>query len=160
MRHLLALALLSATALPASAEVYLSRCKMEECVYYDQTNRKVVGEGSRAVPGKLVSVRLRSAATYGDENARPRKQDWDQPFTAHFFCSPVRPAFEHVEDGSYTVINLAEPAGATDMVTEMYMHACHPGIELNNPTWADYQKLGYRRAEERTYGSFSQLVRK
>ena len=81
MHRLLAAALLSALALPAAAEVYLSRCKMEECVYYEQTNRQVVGEGSRVVPGKLVSVRLRAAAviiSLATGPYRSQEPDWQR----------------------------------------------------------------------------------
>lgn len=162
MHRLLAAALLSSFALPAAAEVYLSRCKMEECVYYDQTNRQMVGEGSTAVPGKLVSVRLRAAATYGAPQPPAAALEWDAPATIRFFCSTARPAYEEGEgSGSFQVINLAEPSGPREMVSVMYLHACHPeAARESNDTGATLRQLGYGAVAERSYPSFKALIRK
>lgn len=162
MHRLLAAALLSALALPAAAEVYLSRCKMEECVYYDQTNRQVMGEGSRAVPGKLISVRLRAATAYGASQPTAAALEWDAPATLRFFCSPVRPAYEEGEgSGSFQVINLAEPWGPREMVSIMYLHACHPeAAGRSDDAGATLRQLGYGAASERSYPSFTALIRK
>lgn len=162
MHRLLAAVLLSSLALPASAEVYLSRCKMEECVYYEQTNRQVVGEGSRVVPGKLVSVRLRAAAVYGEPQPAAAALEWDAPATIRFFCSPLRPAYEEGDgSGSYQVINLADPSGPREMVSVMYLHACHPeAARGSDDAGATLRQLGYGAAAERSYPSFQALIRK
>ena len=56
----LAAALLALSG-PATAEVYLARCKMGECIHYEQSGRRVEAQGSAKVPGELVRVRLREA---------------------------------------------------------------------------------------------------
>lgn len=49
----------AALATPGAAEVYLARCKMGECIHYEQRGRRIETQGSAAVPGELVKVMLR-----------------------------------------------------------------------------------------------------
>lgn len=70
----LAAALLALSG-PATAEVYLARCKMGECIHYEQSGRRVEAQGSAAVPGELVRVRLREAVS-GSPETRTANLQW------------------------------------------------------------------------------------
>ena len=122
----------------------------------------MVGKGSKAVPGKLVSVRLRAAVAYGEPQPAAAALEWDAPATIRFFCSAARPAYEEGEgSGSFQVINLADPSGPREMVSVMYLHACHPEeARGGNDVGATLRKLGYGTVAERSYPSFTALIRK
>ncbi len=85
----LALAL-AALASPVAAETYLGRCKMGECLHYDQSDRRVEGQGSARVPGDLVRVTLRQAVSARPDTPKKRLQ-FDAPSEVRFFCSTARP---------------------------------------------------------------------
>ena len=85
----LAAALLALSG-PATAEVYLARCKMGECIHYEQSGRRVEAQGSAAVPGELVRVRLREAVSASPET-RTAQLQWGAPSEVRFFCSTARP---------------------------------------------------------------------
>lgn len=146
-----------ASVVPTAAETYLARCQMGECIYYDQTERRIVGEGSAAVSGDLVSVTLRSAASES-ETSSVADLVWGEPSDVRFFCSTTRPAFEQ-PDGTYLAWNLIEPAGVTTMVTAMYLNACHPEaqIESEDP-FGVAGALGYDATPRGTFQSFEALV--
>nr|WP_172684932.1 hypothetical protein [Paracoccus marcusii] len=146
-----------ASAVPAAAETYLARCQMGECVYYDQTEHRIVGEGSTAVPGDVVEVTLRSAASES-ESASAANLVWGEPSEVRFFCSKARPAYQQA-DGTFVAWDLTEWAGATTMVTAMYVHACHPGVEIaSGDPFGAALALGYEATPGGTYPSLQALV--
>ena len=81
---------LAALASPVAAESYLGRCKMGECLHYDQSERRVEGQGSARVPGDLVRVMLREAISDRPDTPKKRLQ-FDAPSEVRFFCSTARP---------------------------------------------------------------------
>lgn len=146
-----------ASVVPAAAETYLARCQMGECVYYDQTERRIVDEGSFAVPGDLVSVTLRSAASES-ESASAADLAWGEPSDVRFFCSKARPAYQQA-DGTFVAWSLTEWAGTTTMVTAMYVHACHPETEIaSGDPFGTALALGYEATPGGTYQNFQALV--
>jgi hypothetical protein len=154
---LLAAALALPTAL-AQAEPYLARCHMGECIHYDQTSRQVVGQGSAAVSGDLVMVTLRQAVS-DDPDTPASDLDWGEPSPVQVFCSGTRPAFM-VGDGSYTALDLVSPAGATTLITTMYLRACHPNLGVLDDPFAAAAQLGYRATETGSFPDFASLIRR
>ena len=152
----LALAL-AALATPVAAETYLGRCKMGECLHYDQSGRRVEGQGSARVPGQLVRVVLREAASDRPDTPRKRLQ-FDAPSEVRFFCSTARPAFG-LPGGGYQGLNLGQIFGVNELVANMYLRACHPGVDPGRSIEARLQGLGYRVMPERVYPSFAALIR-
>ena len=152
---LLAAALALPTAL-AQAEPYLARCHMGECIHYDQTSRQVVGQGSAAVPGDLVMVTLRQAVS-DDPDTPAGGLDWGEPSPVQVFCSGTRPAFM-AGDASYTALDLVTPAGATTLITTMYLRACHPGLGTFDDPFAAASDLGYRATETGSFPDFAALI--
>ena len=152
----LALAL-AALASPVAAETYLGRCKMGECLHYDQSGRRVEGQGSARVPGDLVRVMLREAIS--DRSDTPKKRlQFDAPSEVRFFCSTARPAFG-MQGGGYQGLNLGQISGATELVANMYLRACHPGVDPGRNIEATLQGLGYRPTPDGTFASFDALIR-
>ena len=153
--------LAAAFALPAAlaqAEPYLARCHMGECIHYDQTSRQVVGQGSAAVPGDLVMVTLRQAVS-DDPDTPAGGLDWGEPSPVQVFCSGTRPAFM-AGDASYTALDLVTPAGATTLITTMYLRACHPDLGTFDDPFAAASDLGYRATETGTFPDFAALIRR
>ena len=97
---------LAALASPVAAETYLGRCKMGECLHYDQSGRRVEGQGSARVPGDLVRVTLRQAVSARPDTPKKRLQ-FDAPSEVRFFCSTARPAFG-LKGGGYQGLNLGQ----------------------------------------------------
>ena len=149
-------AALLALAGPATAEVYLARCKMGECIHYEQSGRRVEAQGSAAVPGELVRVRLRQAVS-ASPDTRTAQLQWGAPSEVRFFCSTARPAYR-LEDGGFQGLDLGQVFGATEMVSTMYLRACHPSVP-GGTIEAALQSLGYRPTPDRTYPSFEALIR-
>ena len=148
-----------ALALPAAiaqAEPYLARCHMGECIHYDQTGRRVVGQGSAAVPGDLVLVTLRQAVS-DDPDTPAGGLDWGEPSPVQVFCSGTRPAFMP-GNASYTALDLVTPAGATTLITTMYLRACHPGLGTFDDPFAAAVDLGYRATETGSFPDFAALI--
>ena len=152
----LALAL-AALASPVAAETYLGRCKMGECLHYDQSDRRVEGQGSSRVPGELVRVTLRQAVSDRPDTPKKRLQ-FDAPSEVRFFCSTARPAFG-MQGGGYQGLNLGQISGATELVANMYLRACHPGVDPGRNIEATLQSLGYRPTPDGTFASFEALIR-
>lgn len=153
--------LAAAFALPAAlaqAEPYLARCHMGECIHYDQTSRQVVGQGSAAVPGDLVMVTLRQAVS-DDPDTPASGLAWGEPSPVQVFCSGTRPAFM-AGDASYTALDLVTPAGATTLITTMYLRACHPGLGALDDPFAAAGDLGYRATGTGSYPDFAALIRR
>lgn len=149
-----------ALALPAAiaqAEPYLARCHMGECIHYDQTGRRVVGQSSAAVPGDLVLVTLREAVS-ADPDTPPSDLDWGEPSPVQVFCSVERPAFMS-GNGSYTALDLVTPAGATTLITTMYLRACHPELGDFDDPFAAASRLGYRATETGNFPDLAALIR-
>lgn len=142
----------------AEAEPYVARCQMGECLHYDQTSRQVVGQGSAAVPGHLVLVSLRGAVS-GDPGTPPSSLAWGEPSPVQFFCSTARPAYM-AGGGSYTALDLITPAGATTLVTTMYLRACHPDLAAFGNPFAAAARLGYRATETGRFQNFEALMRR
>ena len=153
----LALAL-AALASPVAAETYLGRCKMGECLHYDQSGRRVEGQGSARVPGDLVRVTLRQAVSDRPDTPKKRLQ-FDAPSEVRFFCSTARPAFGMQGGGGYQGLNLGQISGATELVANMYLRACHPGVDPGRNIEATLQGLGYLPTPDRTFASFDALIR-
>ena len=149
---------LAALARPVAAETYLGRCKMGECLHYDQSGRRVEGQGSARVPGQLVRVVLREAVSDRPDTPRKRLQ-FEAPSEVRFFCSTARPAFGLQGGGGYQGLNLGQIFGATELVANMYLRACHPGVAPGRSIEARLQGLGYRVMPERVYSSFAALIR-
>lgn len=149
---------LALTATMAQAEPYLARCQMGECVHYDQTDRQVVGHGSAAVPGELVLVTLREAVS-ADPDTPSDSLAWGEPSPVQVFCSSTRPAFM-AGDGRYTALDLVTPAGATTLITTMYLHACHPDLDPIDDPFAAAARLGYRATETGSFENFAALIRR
>ena len=148
---------LAALASPAVAETYLGRCKMGECLHYDQSGRRVEAQGSARVPGQLVRVTLREAVS--DRPDMPRKRlQFEAPSEVRFFCSTARPAFG-LPGGGYQGLNLGQIFGVNELVANMYLRACHPGVDPGRSIEARLQGLGYRVMPERVYPSFAALIR-
>ena len=147
---------LAALASPVAAETYLGRCKMGECLHYDQSDRRVEVQGSARVPGQLVRVTLRQAVSDRPDTPTARLQ-WRAPSEVRFFCSTVRPAYR-LEGGGFQGLDLGQVFGATEMVSTMYLRACHPS-EPGGAIEAALQSLGYRPTPDRTYPSFEALTR-
>ena len=149
---------LAALASPVAAESYLGRCKMGECLHYDQSERRVEGQGSARVPGDLVRVMLREAIS--DRSDTPKKRlQFDAPSEVRFFCSTARPAFGMQGGGGYQGLNLGQISGATELVANMYLRACHPGVDPGRNIEATLQGLGYRPTPDGTFASFDALIR-
>ena len=87
----LALAL-AALASPVAAETYLGRCKMGECLHYDQSDRRVEGQGSARVPGDLVRVTLRQAVSAGPTRRKSACNSTRPPRCGSFAAPPARPS--------------------------------------------------------------------
>ena len=153
---LLALAL-AALASPVAAETYLGRCKMGECLHYDQSGRRVEGQGSARVPGQLVRVTLREAVSDRPDTPK-RRLKFEAPSEVRFFCSTARPAFG-LKGGGYQGLNLGQISGATELVANMYLRACHPGVDPGRNIEATLQSLGYRPTPDGTFASFEALIR-
>ena len=148
---------LAALASPVAAETYLGRCKMGECLHYDQSDRRVEGQGSARVPGDLVRVTLRQAVSDRPDTPTARLQ-FDAPSEVRFFCSTARPAFG-LQGGGYQGLNLGQISGATELVANMYLRACHPGVDPGRNIEATLQSLGYRPTPDGTFASFEALIR-
>lgn len=142
---------------PATAEVYLARCKMGECIHYEQRGRRVEAQGSARVPGELVRVTLREAVS-GSPDTRTADLQWGEPSEVRFFCSTVRPAFG-LEGGGWQGLNLGQISGATELVANMYLRACHPGMDPGRDVGAALQGLGYHPTPDGTFASFDTLIR-
>ena len=153
----LALAL-AALASPVAAETYLGRCKMGECLHYDQSDRRVEGQGSARVPGDLVRVTLRQAVSARPDTPKKRLQ-FDAPSEVRFFCSTARPAFGLQGGGGYQGLNLGQIFGANELVANMYLRACHPGVDPGRNIEATLRGLGYLPTPDRTFASFDALIR-
>ena len=153
----LGLALVIAAS-PVAAETYLGRCKMGECLHYDQSDRRVEGQGSARVPGDLVRVMLRQAIS--DRSDTPKKRlQFDAPSEVRFFCSTARPAFGLQGGGGYQGLNLGQIFGANELVANMYLRACHPGVDPGRNIEATLRGLGYLPTPDRTFASFDALIR-
>lgn len=146
-----------AIATQAGAETYLARCKMGECIYYDQTSRSFLRKGSGAVPGDLVEVNLRLAVS-DREDSKPVDLDWQTQDPVQFFCSKKRPAFRTIE-GGYQSLDLSQTFGATEMIQTMYLHACHPGVALSHSLAATFHTLGYGKTSMGDFADFGALTR-
>ncbi|WJS84153.1 hypothetical protein [Paracoccus sp. TOH] len=148
---------LAALASPVAAESYLGRCKMGECLHYDQSDRRVEAQGSSRVPGDLVRVTLRQAVS--DRPDTPKKHlQFDAPSEVRFFCSTARPAFG-LQGGGYQGLNLGQIFGANELVANMYLRACHPGVDPGRNIEATLQGFGYRPTPDGTFASFEALIR-
>ena len=147
---------LAALASPVAAETYLGRCKMGECLHYDQSERRVEGQGSARVPGDLVRVTLRQAVSDRPDTPAARLQ-FDAPSEVRFFCSTARPAFGL--QGGYQGLNLGQIFGANELVANMYLRACHPGVDPGRNIEATLRGLGYLPTPDRTFASFDALIR-
>ncbi len=148
---------LAALASPVAAETYLGRCKMGECLHYDQSDRRVEGQGSSRVPGELVRVTVRQAVSDRPDTPTARLQ-FDAPSEVRFFCSTARPAFG-LQGGGYQGLNLGQISGATELVANMYLRACHPGVDPGRNIEATLQGIGYVPTPDRTFASFDALIR-
>ena len=148
---------LAALASPVAAETYLGRCKMGECLHYDQSDRRVEGQGSSRVPGELVRVTLRQAVSDRPDTPK-RRLKFEAPSEVRFFCSTARPAFG-LKGGGYQGLNLGQISGATELVANMYLRACHPGVDPGRNIEATLQSLGYRPTPDGTFASFDALIR-
>ena len=148
---------LAALASPVAAETYLGRCKMGECLHYDQSGRRVEGQGSARVPGQLVRVTLRQAVSDRPDTPTARLQ-FDAPSEVRFFCSTARPAFG-LQGGGYQGLNLGHIFGVNELVANMYLRACHPGVDPGRNIEATLQSLGYRPTPDGTFASFDALIR-
>ena len=148
---------LAALASPVAAETYLGRCKMGECLHYDQSDRRVEGQGSARVPGDLVRVMLRQAVSDRPDTPK-RRLKFEAPSEVRFFCSTARPAFG-LKGGGYQGLNLCQISGATELVANMYLRACHPGVDPGRNIEATLQSLGYRPTPDGTFASFEALIR-
>ena len=147
---------LAALVSPVAAETYLGRCKMGECLHYDQSDRRVEGQGSSRVPGELVRVTLRQAVSDRPDTPKKRLQ-FEAPSEVRFFCSTARPAFGL--QGGYQGLNLGQISGATELVANMYLRACHPGVDPGRNIEATLQGLGYRPTPNGIFASFEALIR-
>ena len=149
---------LAALASPVAAETYLGRCKMGECLHFDQSDRRVEAQGSARVPGDLVRVMLREAIS--DRSDTPKKRlQFDAPSEVRFFCSTARPAFGLQGGGGYQGLNLGQIFGANELVANMYLRACHPGVDPGRNIEATLRGLGYLPTPDRTFASFDALIR-
>lgn len=158
MKPLFFAAALTLTATIAKAEPYLARCQMDECIHYDQTDRQVVGQGSATIPGELVLVTLREAVS-ADPDIPASGLAWGEPAPVQVFCSSTRPAFMS-GDGRYTALDLVTPAGATTLITTMYLRACHPDLGTIDDPFAAAARLGYRATETGSFPDFAALIRR
>ena len=135
---------LAALASPVAAETYLGRCKMGECLHYDQSDRRV-------------RVTLRQAVSARPDTPKKRLQ-FDAPSEVRFFCSTARPAFG-LQGGGYQGLNLGQISGATELVANMYLRACHPGVDPGRNIEATLQGIGYVPTPDGTFASFDALIR-
>ena len=149
---------LAALASPVAAETYLGRCKMGECLHYDQSDRRVEGQGSSRIPGELVRVTLRQAVSDRPDTPAARLQ-FDAPSEVRFFCSTARPAFGLQGGGGYQGLNLGQIFGANELVANLYLRACHPGVDPGRNIEATLRGLGYLPTPDRTFASFDALIR-
>ena len=148
---------LAALVSPVAAETYHGRCKMGECLHYDQSDRRVEGQGSSRIPGELVRVTLRQAVSDRPDTPAARLQ-FDAPSEVRFFCSTARPAFG-MQGGGYQGLNLGQISGATELVANMYLRACHPGVDPGRNIEATLQGIGYVPTPDGTFASFDALIR-
>lgn len=156
MKPFILVTALALTATMAQAEPYLARCQMGECIHYDQTDRQVVGQGSATVPGELVLVTLREAVS-ADPDTPPGGLAWGEPSPVQVFCSSSRPAFMSGE-GRYTALDLVTPAGATTLITTMYLRTCHPDLGTIDDPFAAASRLGYRATQTGSFPDFAALI--
>ena len=75
-----------------------------------------------------------------------------------FFCSTARPAFG-LQGGGYQGLNLGHIFGVNELVANMYLRACHPGVDPGRNIEATLQSLGYRPTPDGTFASFDALIR-
>lgn len=143
---------------PVLAEPYLGRCHMGECLHYDQVSRSVIGTGSAAVPGELVLVALRSAVS-DRADADPATLAWEAHAPVQVFCAMNRPAYR-LANGAYQGLDLVTPAGATTLVTAIYLHACHPGEEISGDPFAAARALGYAATPMEVHADLDALTRR
>ncbi|WP_162784702.1 hypothetical protein [Paracoccus suum] len=115
---------------------FTGRCHMDACTWYRQSQPWQVGEGSAAVPGRVMAVMQTTAQTghpTGDyPDSAPADAKWRPPVEARYFCSMKRPAFQS-EVGSWTVLPLPQVFGATETITAAYLHVCHPDVAGGDP---------------------------
>ncbi|WP_145963362.1 hypothetical protein [Paracoccus mutanolyticus] len=150
----LAAALLALSG-PATAEVYLARCKMGECIHYEQSGRRVEAQGSAAVPGELVRAGCARRCRPAPRPAPPSCNGGRPPRCASSAAPCGRPiAWRMRLPGPGPGPGLR---GAREVST-MYLRACHPSIP-GGDIEAALQSLGYRPTPDRTYPSFEALIR-
>ncbi|MDO5631505.1 MAG: hypothetical protein Q4G22_06675 [Paracoccus sp. (in: a-proteobacteria)] len=146
---------------PPPPDAFAGRCHMDGCSWVDQSAPHQIAQGSIAVPGRRIKVTQRLAysqhpgANYPD--TPPAGLEWSDPVTVQFFCSPLRPAF--ATGASWIVLPLPQVFGATESVTRMYLHACHPGTD-DDPYTAPAM-LGYTAGQPARdkYPDFHALIR-
>lgn len=140
---------------PITAGPIAARCHMGGCGWFDVRSFEVVRETER---GALIRLESRHGGSShpGDQDmptsARGVRIDW-QPFHRNtwIFCSTAYPAIiELTEDGSYEGyrIDLTMPSGASEYITNQYVHVCHPNGELAEDQVEAARRLGYRPAGE------------
>ena len=126
---------------------HLGRCHMGGCSWFQVTAFSVVRERHGAA---LIRLTTREGGSgYGNTRVRRASRrapiQWGPPAEDYWvLCSTQRPAIIMKGNGdawSAVAIAPAAPAGATEFVTAIYNHACHPGV---NMTEARARRLGYR----------------
>lgn len=145
--------------------VVTGRCHMDGCWWVRVEAIEQIGEGTAHVPGRRLRVKTSgmSADLAADgENyaalATPDSPRWQDEGYSQFFCSRARPAFLD-ERGKWQVLNLAQIGGATEGISNIYLHLCHHGV--GDDPYATAEKLGYRAPLDgrESYPTFSELIR-
>lgn len=148
---------------PAHKDAMGARCHMDYCRWVDQSPAREIGQGSAAVPGRLVEVMQSFAESrhpggnYPD--GPPKGLSWSRAQPVRYFCSTTRPAFRN-DDGSWFVLPLPDVWGATEGVTITYLRACHPAATGKDP-YAEPARLGYSAGKpaQDSYPDFDSLIR-
>lgn len=138
---------------PITGGPQIGRCFMGGCGWYQIRSFDVVRETEQ---GALIRLDMRdgSSRRRGDA-ASPRSSrgvdiDWGEyEKDEYVFCSSRLPAMISTAEGGggweALRLDLTMSSGATEYITNVYGHVCHPDGELNSEGAAE--RLGYRRYE-------------
>lgn len=133
--------------------VVRGRCHMESCWWLKVTSLEVMGQGTPAVPGERIRVRVNYAES-GDQ-PRPDSPLWNESDHMQLFCSMARPSFLRDGEG-WVALTPDRISGVNEGMVNVYLNLCHAGRYDDDPYNA--AKLGYHRTEDRNFKTFGQLT--
>lgn len=132
---------------------------MDYCWWLRMEPAREVGQGSAAVPGRRMQAVIARAEADNPGAWRPDVDSdiWSETANQGIFCSRTRPAIQN-EDG-WLVLPLPSLSGASEGISNMYLHVCHPG--RGDDPYTAVQGLDFAvpsRLHLVTFSSFEELI--